>query len=204
MATNADIGKDEACSANKRFKRSKSGPCVPCHCKEDPPRCALYPAYNPNCCAKQGLTPHHVLPGHCFKEAGTGGQEGAALRTCPHYEYDDAPSICVDGGGKVGQHGKLHDEFDGLENEYRDVQQHPAHVKGSWTYAEASAAAAKAVHRALPRCSEACIKAQLDQYHKHKPKPGLDDDTRLRADSTGKKIKTLPPLKKTRSVDRMS
>ena len=34
----------------------------------------MYPGYRPNCCGKLGLTPHHVLPGHCFREAGKGGR----------------------------------------------------------------------------------------------------------------------------------
>jgi len=179
------------CKAQKSFQKAQSPKCKNCACKGNPPECALY-AYSPNCCP-ENETPHHVLPGHCFRKADIEGKAQGGLRTTPNYVYEDAPCICVEGAGKEKEHGELHDKIDQKEKDHREAQ------GGTWSYAQASKAAAESVHELKEDCSEECIKAQLDDYHKKKPKPGIKDDTRLRADPWGKKYKDLPaklpPLK---------
>lgn len=172
------------CKAQKSFQKAQSPKCKNCACKGNPPECALY-AYSPNCCP-DGKTPHHVIPGHCFQKADIGGVPQGNLDTTPHYAYNDAPCICVEGAGKEKEHGELHRSIDQKERQHREAQ------GGVWTYAQARDSAAASVHEVKKDCTEDCIKAQLNDYHRKKPKPGIEEKTALRADPWGKKVKDLP------------
>ena len=53
----------------------------------------------------------------------------------------------------------------------------------NWKYSEASAAGAASHHQVNPHCSEACTKAQLDNYHQNDPNgPKCGDSTPVRTE----------------------
>lgn len=157
-------------------------------CDKDPdPECKLVP-YDPGC--PDGKTPHHVIPVHCFMGKGARKlpkeqRKAKTYEGAKEYDPNKAPCICVDGKTKTPgtAHGKMHKSFDDLEDS------HKADGKaGSWTYEDASNAGAKSVADNSPaegkKCSEGCIKRQLDTYHKDQA--NISGDSPLRADSGGR------------------
>jgi len=168
---------------------------------EDP--CKLT-AYKDKC--PEGRTPHHAMPAHGFLVKAEGMRalnqakkvyKGQAVTkamiesTCPpgckKYRVADAPCICVtgkdkhhteEGSNKLLQHGWIHRRMDLAE----------AKAAPEWSYAECRDAAIKSIQGVLkgadseakPLCSEACLKAQLDDYHVSKC--GIGENQKLRAD----------------------
>jgi hypothetical protein len=143
----------------------------------------------PGCCpgakAKK-LTPHHAIGVHCFVEKGARGTGAGKYPGCNKYDEDKAPCICVEGAGKVKKHKKIHDVFDKLEDanlsSIANKKKKTKRKAGSWPYKKASGASAESLKKA--GCDPECTKAQVDAYHKRSAK--INDDTPLRADSTGK------------------
>jgi hypothetical protein len=183
----ANAGKD-ICAAKKWFGSKTAPPCKVCAaCKdEEKDQCTLYPAYKPNCCGKQNppKTPHHLVPVHCMMPSGEraaanrANREPAKYEGCEKYNEDLAPCICVSGHGKDdGDHEILHDDFDPREDSFKKDGK-----AGIWTYAQARDAAAESTKKL--GCDDKCIKAQLDEYHTDQC--GMDDGTKLRADSRGR------------------
>jgi hypothetical protein len=110
------------------------------------------------------------------------------LPDCEKYASGSAPCICVTGRSKIKKHGEIHEEFDPMENKFRDNAQGVHNEAGVWSYGEAADAGAKSV-QSVTGCPKKCIKDQIDDYHHDR---GIEDSTRLRADSTGKKVKVMP------------
>jgi uncharacterized protein YidB (DUF937 family) len=108
------------------------------------------PLAGKGCCP--GQTGHHVLPSSMFKD-------------CPDYKEEQAPTVCAEGAtNSHGSHGKLHRSLRGiLEKDY-----------GSTPYGsplskkDAIDAGADSVQRVFPesKCSEKCLKAQLEAHYK--------------------------------------
>ncbi|MCP4748883.1 MAG: DUF4150 domain-containing protein [Desulfobacteraceae bacterium] len=151
---------------------------------------------SPNCCS--GKTGHHMIPVHCFMPPSARTSGGKPYDNWPEYKDKNAPTVCVEGGSKTGQHGKLHDLFDAVEDSHLEDGK-----AGSWSYQEARDTAAEVLNETRG-CDEKCIKAQLDAYHGKacKDKSKLEQNG-VRADSTGKRTEkdfipdiSGPPTKK--------
>lgn len=155
----------------------KSSICKDKECKEAM-KCVLVP-YKFGCC--KGKTGHHIIPAHCFMPPGERNNDtGKRYENCKKYNTNEAPCICVSGKDKSNkrkQHARLHKHFDAAEDAHKSV--------GTWTYQQASEAGAKSVNKVM-RCDEKCTQAQLDKYHCNEN--NITEDTKLRADSSGKSI----------------
>lgn len=121
-------------------------------------QCMLVP-YSPDkakgetgCCPSgtfAAKTPHHVLPKSSF--AGW-----------KNYKQADAPCVCAKG------HSYYDEEHGDLHTRYGVVAMHQKDSKGNWpSRAKATDAGAKSVRKTFPasKCSDACLKAQLNAYH---------------------------------------
>lgn len=173
------------CKAKKQEAKQKYGACKKCGGKHTCPDDCILSTWKPNCCPKKNgvrQTPHHVVPKHCFVD------QNGKLPDCTDYASGSAPCICVTGKSKVKKHGEIHDVFDDIENGYRDNAKGMHKQKGVWSYGEASRAGASSVAK-VTDCPYKCIKDQIDDYHHDR---GITNTTRLRADSTGLQVKTLP------------
>ncbi|MCU7817077.1 MAG: hypothetical protein KZQ81_18250 [Candidatus Thiodiazotropha sp. (ex Rostrolucina anterorostrata)] len=138
---------------------AKASPCL------NAKRCLLVPGSktgagktsNQGCCA--GQTPHHIIPKGQFKrsEAANAGK----IDDCPGYDEDKAPSICAEGTShsQGGSHQRIHDA---LEPQIKNG----ADANGQLSYEQSRDMSVKATRKAAPNCSTACLKAQLDKYHK--------------------------------------
>jgi len=193
-----DNAADNNCKAKNYFDATKSEGCKKCspcaktksadNKAED---CTLY-AYRPNCC--KGKAAHHVIPVRCFTPPGQ-RKAGTRYDHLESYNDKDAPCICLESDGADSQHKRIHRDFDATEQTAGENGDPP----GTWSYKEASNCGAKTAANATDgKCSEKCIKAQLDVYHesltnKKGCKVGKEGDqtitveTRLRADPSGKK-----------------
>lgn len=105
------------------------------------------------CCP--GQTGHHLLPEAMFAD-------------CPGYgakEHAAAPTMCVEGAtNALGSHGKAHRSLlQVLDENHRNI---PFGQKMS--KADAIDAGVESVRKTFPesRCSEECLKAQLESYYK--------------------------------------
>jgi hypothetical protein len=163
----------------------KGGACE----KDADPDCKLVP-YDAGCPGSQ--TPHHVIPVHCFMGKGVRGlpkdkRIAGQFDGCKKYDMNKAPCICVKGKSKTDKHGEIHKIFDDLEDKHLEPK--APRTAGSWSYAEAKAAAVESTTQADPsdgtkKCSPACMELQVKNYHEQK-EVGIAADTPLRADSTG-------------------
>lgn len=117
---------------------------------------------NKGCC--KGQTGHHLIYGAMM--------EGA----CPGYSthppndqmHKDAPTVCVEGTNQnVGSHGRVHDKMDG---EVAILARNNKVQNGTMSLDDTLDAAAKSHKEAFPfsRCSEKCIRAQLENFYKDK------------------------------------
>jgi len=127
-----------------------------------------------------GKTPHHLIPDRCT--TGMGG-----------YSHGTAPCICAQGKSQhVDDHRKCHRVFDPVE------RWHHEHGK-PFTYGKARDAAAKSAGgaldpaRRLSKREQECIKAQLDEYYRKKPKPGFTNKTPLNTQGASGKVNELFP-----------
>lgn len=186
----APKGKKDPCAGGKPSRRMDSGEaealatdtaadkCLAAR------RCLLQP-YVPNadqkkaghsCCHPQ--TPHHLIEASALHVKGRKGKMiGDDLHS---YSEDAAPCVCAEGPTQnVGTHGLMH------TFQSANAAKCPG---GMTTYKEAREHAAKTLKKVFPEsgCSQKCIEAQLDAYHR---KCGLKDDTPIKAVETGQTSK---------------
>lgn len=176
------IAQNRVCDAKGGFRNSKKNSgkaCVECACSASPSECTLYP-FSSKCCQNKDLTPHHVIPKHCFyvesvkKDVSILPKRGNG---CEEYNGDYAPCICATGRDKnvPGQHRDIHDDFDPKEdaNLASGKKAGEKRIAGVWKYKQARDAGIQSVCKSLPQCCESkksskCFKAQLDDYHKNR------------------------------------
>jgi hypothetical protein len=165
---------------DKTYKDDQSGAC--CEAK----KCVLAPyGSQPECCEPPKKTKHHVVPDHCFKAPGDSGEYYKGIRDMSHGQ---GLCICVTGedkNEKRKQHARIHKKFDKIEDDHYPM----------WTFKEAKAQAAAACSE-VTRCDEKCLKHQIEQYYKSK---NVNDETVLRADSSGNSEPPNPSKMGTRS-----
>lgn len=112
---------------------------------------------NKGCC--KGQTGHHLIYGAMMKGA------------CPGYDgqmHKDAPTVCVEGTNQnVGSHGRVHDKMD---KAVALLAKNGKLDNGTMSMDQAIDSATKSHGEAFPlsRCSEKCIRAQLDNFYKDK------------------------------------
>jgi hypothetical protein len=133
------------------------------------PECKLS-SKEPNNCPEdpkgQKMTPHHIIPAHCFRKRGD-----SFTPEWPDYDYEKAACICVkgatktsvDSAGKLLDHGRIHARL--------DVAEALAGLRegGSqkWTFEEAKTVGVAAVMRVLgPKCDPVCVAALVEATHK--------------------------------------
>jgi len=158
-------------------KKSSEDPCLRAR------RCMLVP-FKPEgkqtgCCeGKQ--TGHHLVEASSFFTRGRGNTAGARRQPgCKGYDTDAAPCICVEGNSQnIGSHGLMH-----------SVQSHLSGKKGDGgkqSFQQATNTATTATNAVFPesKCNPACIKAQLDNYHRTNCED-LNARTKVKAVSTG-------------------
>ena len=178
---------NEDCTDNAEFvaQHPPNGNCSSKCCEAK--KCALAPYKTPassmQCCDDK--TKHHIVPDHCFKSRGTGdyfeGIEGLS--------YNRGLAICVSGTdksdtdskGDLLEHGKIHDDFDRIEDQYRDTNDQ------QWRFFEASSVGADvcAFHTG---CDKDCLKQQTDSFYRDK---GVHPKTNLRANSNARQTDPL-------------
>jgi len=179
--------------------------CADDKCK-DTLKCALVP-YNGFCCpvAQKGppkvesQTPHHIVQAHCFLEVGGRSEgEGATYKHVDKYKHNEAPCICLDGAGKVKEHGDVHDYADAFEQEAMDKEEIKYKIgkkKGqvrevkytakSWDFATANDKGSEAVAKVRTECKKECLKQQSEAGHQKMMGDQIKPDTPLRADPHG-------------------
>lgn len=114
------------------------------------------------CC--EGEQPHHLVESHglCHE-----GERGTALDKFKGYETDEAPCVCAQGSRWTKEHGAFHALVGQQEN--AAVAAAPdARKEYAWNYKQAKAAGVGAHKQIYPDsgCSDECLNAQIDAYHK--------------------------------------
>ena len=171
-----EIKNEKAACKNCAPAKPGVDPCKDAKCQKAR-KCSLA-AFNPGkteypntqrCCG--GTTGHHVVPlgEFCLPRSQSGGRRGMAPlnNSVKGYDGDLAPTICVEGtdhkvksGGQLKEHGRVGSAYirarlkKGLKNKQQNVK-----------YSDLSACGAESVNKVFPQCSQACIQAQLDNYH---------------------------------------
>ncbi|MBU6438586.1 MAG: DUF4150 domain-containing protein, partial [Betaproteobacteria bacterium] len=139
-------------------------------------KCALAPyGSGMQCCDQK--TKHHIIPDHCFKDKGKGGYYDGIK----DMSYGKGLAICVSGedkadtdaAGNLLDHGKIHRDFDRIEDQYRDSNAQ------KWTFDEANAVGSD-VCAFYAGCDQKCLARQTETYHRGK---GVHGKTTLRANS---------------------
>jgi hypothetical protein len=173
-----------ASKSKRGRKKAISKMCEDPECKSAR-KCVLSP-YNPsNCCEENGvkMTPHHIVPKHCFMYPGGRGKYDG----CDGYNGNKAPCVCVTGKDKsTGDHKKIHDRFDPIEDNYITSISSGKKLAGTWQYQEAAHQGCVVTAR-VTKCDPACLREQVDAYHQQGKgkKPNIESQTSLRAESTG-------------------
>lgn len=145
-------------------------------------KCLLRP-YKPDTCKAQGLTGHHVVPDRAFRQ---GPRQGPNRKQIPGgLSESEGLVICVRGKGLTDQHGKIHKFYDPLETALGLSETPP----GTTTLLKLEIMGALATARATG-CNSGVLAAQLRTYHETK---GLPSQFRVRADKSGKLIRSTPP-----------
>jgi hypothetical protein len=132
------------------------------------------------CC--DGETGHHLVEAHGFTVKGSGRQ--VPLPQFPNYDERDAPCVCAecpqDGSGRYeGDHGFLHAVQGKLE---QAAIEQASDTGFAWKYRQARNAGVRAHQQTFRQsdCSNECLKAQLDAYHKS---VGVGRDTPVRTET---------------------
>lgn len=145
-------------------------------------KCLLRP-YKPDTCKAKGLTGHHVVPDRAFRQ---GPRQGPNRKQIPGgLSESEGLVICVRGKGLTDQHGKIHKIYDPLETALGLSETPP----GTTTLLKLEVMGALAAAR-VTGCNSGLLAAQLRAYHETK---GLASQFRVRADKSGKLIKSTPP-----------
>jgi hypothetical protein len=138
----------------------------------------------PKCCG--GKTKHHIIPDHCFRDVPSQG--GNYYQGIQNMKYEWGACICLTGKNKNEKgkpHSRVHQIFDPIEDSH--IQGKKA---GTWTFAEANEAGAKACAQ-VTGCDKECLKHQTKQFYKAK---NVNDKTVLRADSSGNRTSPDPSI----------
>ncbi|WP_155952161.1 hypothetical protein [Pseudomonas sp. CHM02] len=145
-------------------------------------KCLLRP-FKPDTCKAKGLTGHHVVPDRAFRQ---GPRQGPNRKQIPGgLSESEGLVICVRGKGLTDQHGKIHKIYDPLETALGLSETPP----GTTTLLKLEVMGALAAAR-VTGCNSGLLAAQLRAYHETK---GLPSQFRVRADKSGKLIKSTPP-----------
>jgi len=159
-------------------------------------RCILLP-YNPNKCCKP-QTGHHLVEASAFHDKGRGGKGSTRLKGITSYKEGAAPVVCAEGVNQyTGTHGLMHTYQSAtaakcpagkLTLANGDQIDHKV-----TSYGEARDSGVKAFQKTFPqsKCSEKCLSAQLDGYHR---KCGLQDNTPVKAVETGSANETAADI----------
>lgn len=121
-------------------------------------------AGNGGCCP--GQTGHHLIP------------EASIQGACPNYDHGAAPTVCVEGTSQnMGSHMRAHQT---LANEHKILDRRGKVASdGTMSMDDALDAAAESHQEAFPasKCSEKCIRAQLEAYYRtcRGGRPGMVD-----------------------------
>lgn len=110
-------------------------------------------AANGGCC--KGQTGHHLIP------------EASIEESCPNYDHDAAPTVCVEGTSQyLGSHKRIHEALAGTHRHL--AANGKVSQDGTMSMDSALNAAAESHREAFPlsRCSKQCIRAQLDSYYR--------------------------------------
>jgi hypothetical protein len=168
---------NDKCKDDAEFRAA--GPPPDGNCSQaccDAKKCALAPyGSGMKCCG--GKTKHHVVPDHCFKSRGSGGYFSGVK----DMSYGKGLAICVtgedkddsDASGNLLEHGKIHRDFDRIEDWYRD------NAAQEWNFEVANEVAAD-VCSFHTGCDKECLKQQTETYYRKKK---VHDKTVLRANS---------------------
>jgi Toxin PAAR-like domain/GHH signature containing HNH/Endo VII superfamily nuclease toxin 2 len=185
---------DEACGHHETQEEKCADPVC-----QHAQRCMLRP-YAPltsegqeGCCdtppPKQ--TPHHLVEGHGFCEAGTNkplaqfAGDQSSSPPVPAYKYLRAPCVCVVGTNQYSGTHKFMHAIQGARERAAITQaaQSGGDPRYAWTYAEARDAGIEALRNVMGKqCSQECLKAQIDNYHKQ---IDVEDNTPLRTEWPG-------------------
>jgi hypothetical protein len=146
-------------------------------------KCKLTPQKE-GCCPNSGQQAHHVVEAHGFYEAGTRKNLTAdALPEFKGYQPGDAPCVCAQGGRAEAEHGAFHAMVGKRENNAVKAATKAGTDAGTaWTYKDAKKAGVRAHKKIFPnsKCSEECLEAQLDAYHKG---VGANDGSLIRTET---------------------
>ncbi|MTV56445.1 hypothetical protein GM672_27395, partial [Massilia buxea] len=97
---------------------------------------------------------HHLVPGGSVKD------------TCPGYNHNRAPTVCVEGTSQNhGSHKRAHEA---LAREHEALDQNGrVDSNGTMSMNDSLNAATESHQKAFPlsKCSKKCIRAQLDSYY---------------------------------------
>jgi hypothetical protein len=160
--TAADGAKDEAATeiAGKRVANNKA---------------KSQAKHGLGCCP--GQTGHHILP------------DAMVGDLCPGYDYDKAPTMCLEGtqnGEKHGSHGMAHGALKKSIDIYKKFAK-----KDTLSYQEAKDQGIDAVRLAgAIQCDRKCLEAQLDAHYKGCVGKELNAD----AGNGGRKATTTPKV----------
>lgn len=194
---------DEGAASQAAVQRSF---CKDEECK-DKLDCALVP-FDGFCCPTPdkeasppvvSKTPHHIVPAHCFLEVGGRSEgEGKTYDHVDKYKHKQAPCICLDGAGKVKEHGRVHETFDAAEQGAMDKEKILYKIgpkKGqvrkikytakTWSFEKANDEGSAAVEKEKPKCKKECLKQQSAAAHKNMMGDQIGPETPLRADPFG-------------------
>jgi hypothetical protein len=159
-------------------------------------RCGLQPYKPSGCCPPQ--TPHHLVEGSALFSIRAGKKGAVALASFPNgapgtntspYNVNKAPCVCAEGVGHDagGTHELMHtiQSAEAMKQPTKSL----ALANGTtmearaWTYKDAKQSATKAFSQVFQQsgCSEKCIEAQLDAYHRQ---CGINDATEIKAVAT--------------------
>jgi hypothetical protein len=119
-------------------------------------RCFLVPPNSGMCCP--GQTPDHLIEVKSFVLPGEHRETGKKRPGWDRYKASEAPCMCVEGGAQsVSTHGVLSAKRKVAVSAFGKGKPMPLDTAGS--------IGAKSASTTFRGCSEACIKAQLMQYH---------------------------------------
>jgi hypothetical protein len=152
-------------------------------------RCALQPykSSKSHCCPQQ--TGHHLIEASALHDVGRGGSGSVPVAGVEGYSENLAPCVCAEGVNQnTGTHGMMH--------AFQSAAAATARTGGinlsdgsvieckKTTYGTAKKKSIEALKKTFPesKCSEECVEAQLDAYHKQ---CGMNDRTTIKAVQTG-------------------
>jgi hypothetical protein len=152
-------------------------------------RCALQPYSSPksHCCPQQ--TAHHLIEASALHETGRGGPSSVPVAGVHDYSENLAPCVCAEGVNQnTGTHGLMHTYQSAAAAKCRmgeiPLSNGSTMTAKKTTYGTAKKKAIEAVQKTFPEtdCSEECLEAQLDAYHKQ---CGINNKTTIKGVETG-------------------